>query len=842
MVPAQTPSNEPPSFGGAGTDRSIAENSEAGAAIGEPVAASDDTDTALTYSLGGVDAGSFAIDGIGQLSVGDGVQLDYESKTQYSVTVSAADSAGASAAIDVAITVTDVNDPSIVLIMADDAGYEVFGAYGTTQYSTPELDDIAAAGARFTNMFSLPSCPPTRVALMTGKSNVRNYVDWATLRKGEYTFGDLFSDAGYATAIGGKWQLHQASPEFVGTLAGAGFDTHCLWQTKLTRWDSPRYWNPAIGCDGVLIDTDAEDYGPDIFTDFHLDFIEANRDRPFFAYYPMVLPHDRYVLPPGAECADADGVQCIYEKMVARADHNVGRIYDKLESLGLLDNTILMFTADNGTPGEFATLLNGRTLLGGKGTTLDAGTRVPLIAWVPGQAGGRVLDDLVHIADIFPTLADAAGIEVPDRDQLDGVSFWEQLRGNPGTPRETLFMYYFPHPYAADFNHPFRHPSTLFIRDERYKLYWPREMYDTWLDPEEVHPLPIDHEESATARLKLWNASMGVPRIGQAITWGSVSADLNVPRPRLRPALSGASVDRSDMTLSYVGQLDMASRPAPGDFLVSVDGDEVAVSSVSMDAQAVTLVLASRVWQNQTVTVSYTPGSTPLRTPLRRRITRPSVALTDEPVLNLTPPNRPPSVAGPAEATVVENSGAVLATFSATDDDGDTIIWSLAGADAAAFGIDGGRLRFASAPDFENPVDSDRDNIYLVGVRAHDGAQTDEHNVAVTVSDADEFGMLSVWWPEPLVGTALTAMLDDPDSAQSTAWSWQRSTDRLVWTTVDGATSSTYIPVDDDVNNYLRVTATYDDRHGTGKALNIVSSAAVQPVPVASPGPPVPDG
>ena len=416
VVPAQTPSNEPPSFGGAGTDRSIAENSEAGAAIGEPVAASDDTDTALTYSLGGVDAGSFAIDGIGQLSVGDGVQLDYESKTQYSVTVSAADSAGASAAIDVAITVTDVNDPSIVLIMADDAGYEVFGAYGTTQYSTPELDDIAAAGARFTNMFSLPSCPPTRVALMTGKSNVRNYVDWATLRKGEYTFGDLFSDAGYATAIGGKWQLHQASPEFVGTLAGAGFDTHCLWQTKLTRWDSPRYWNPAIGCDGVLIDTDAEDYGPDIFTDFHLDFIEANRDRPFFAYYPMVLPHDRYVLPPGAECADADGVQCIYEKMVARADHNVGRIYDKLESLGLLDNTILMFTADNGTPGEFATLLNGRTLLGGKGTTLDAGTRVPLIAWVPGQAGGRVLDDLVHIADIFPTLADAAGIEVPDRD------------------------------------------------------------------------------------------------------------------------------------------------------------------------------------------------------------------------------------------------------------------------------------------------------------------------------------------------------------------------------------------------------------------------------------------
>ena len=928
---AQTPPNEPPSFGSTTADRSIAENSETGAAIGEPVAATDDTDTSLTYSLEGSDAVSFSIDGSGQLSVGDDVQLDYETKTQHSVTVRAADSEGASATIDVAITVTDVNDPSIILIMADDAGYEVFGAYGTTQYSTPELDAIAAAGARFTNMFALPACPPSRVALMTGKSNVRNYVDWGTLRKGEYTFADLFSDAGYATAVGGKWQLQQHSRAVRGTPGGTGFDTHCLWQTRVTYPHGSPYWNPRIACSGALIDTDADDYGPDIFTDFHLDFIEANRDRPFFAYYPMVLPHAPHVLPPGAECADADDTQCIFEKMIAHADHNVGRIHDKLKSLGLLDNTILMFTADNGTSGKFATSLDGRTLRGGKGTTLDAGTRVPLIAWVPGQPGGRALDDLIHIADIFPTLADAAGIEIPDRDELDGVSFWEQLRGNAGTPRETLFMYYFPSPYLSRFNNAFRHPPTLFVRDARYKLYRPNEMYDLSVDPHEIHPLPLDHEESASARTKLRNALSDVPWAGQAITWEYVSADQQVPRPRRRPVLSGASMDRSNMTLSYVGQLAVDSQPAPGDFLVSVDGSEVAVSSVSVGDRAVTLTLASRVWEGQTVAVSYTPGSAPLR----RHNDQPADAVVDEPVLNLTPPNRPPGVGGPAEVTVAENSDAVVATFSATDDDGDAIAWSLAGddaslfevtegalsfrappdfddpadlntdnryevtvnasdgmasarqdvavtvvdvneppdivgeaapritenrtgvvasyddrdpeeaaiawslsgADAADFRIDGGRVSFASTPDFENPVDSNRDNIYLISVRAYDGAHTDEFDVAVTVSDADEPGTLTVSSPQPQVGTALAATLDDPDNAQSTAWSWQRSTDQFAWTTVDAATSSTYIPVDDDVNNYLRMTATYDDRHGTGKALNIVSSAAVRPAPVTNKAP-----
>ena len=712
----QTPPNQAPSFGSATAARSIAENSATGAAIGDPLTATDDRDTALSYSLEGDDADSFAVDASGQLSVGEDVQLDYENRTEYSVTVRATDSAEASATVAVTVTVTDVNDPSIVLIMADDTGYEVYSAYGTTQYSTPRLDAIAAAGTRFTNMFALPACPPTRVALMTGKSNFRNYVNWGTLRNSEYTFGDLFTANGYATAIGGKWQLNLSYPLGSGTPGGAGFDTHCLWHTQLAHGSKSPYWDPVIGCDGELIETDDDDYGPDLLTDFHLQFIEDNRYRPFFAYYPMVLAHSPFVLPPDATCDDSDDRQCVFEKMVERADHNVGRIYDKLQSLGLLDNTILMFTADNGTTGFVSTELDGVTVRGGKATTLDTGTRVPLIAWVPGQSGGRVFDDLIHIADIFPTLADAAGLTIPNRGSLDGVSFWERLQGNEGDPRESLFMFYFPTPYAANFDHALRHPPTLFARDKRYKLYWPNELYDLSVDPHELHPLPEDHEESADARDKLKDVVDDVgyygeaPYLGLGIAHYLVAGNPRAPRPRRRPILSGAAVNRTQMTLSYVGRLDRASTPDPTDFSVSADSTPISVSSISVNNRSVDLTLSTRVWNGQGVTVSYTPGEAPLQRPDDKT----ADALEDQPVVNNTPPNQPPAITGPATATVPENTETTtpLATLTATDPDNDPITWTLQGTDRNHFHIHQGTLTFTTPPNHEHPTDTNRNNTY----------------------------------------------------------------------------------------------------------------------------------
>ena len=122
---------------------------------------------------------------------------------------------------------------------------------------------------------------------------------------------------------------------------------------------------------------------PNIFTDFLLEFIESNQDGPFFAYYPMVLPHSPFVPPPDAQCPATDDEQCNFEDMVSRLDHNVGRIYDKLAALELLDNTILVFTSDNGTNRSLVSYLDGVEIHGDKNLPTDGGTRVPLIAVVP---------------------------------------------------------------------------------------------------------------------------------------------------------------------------------------------------------------------------------------------------------------------------------------------------------------------------------------------------------------------------------------------------------------------------------------------------------------------------
>ena len=210
---------------------------------------------AITWTLSGIDANVFAI------TAGDiefrtppnyESPADHDEDNEYRVEVMVTDSAGTTGTKAVAIKVTDVWDPNVVLFLGDDVGYEAFGAYGSTQYRTPRLDEIAEAGVRFTNAYSKPGCTPSRVALMTGKSNVRNYADWSVLLPGGYTIADLFREAGYATAIAGKWQLDGGESMIPGVGAGdSGFDTYCLWNTLQT--DRSRYWDPSIECDGQVI-------------------------------------------------------------------------------------------------------------------------------------------------------------------------------------------------------------------------------------------------------------------------------------------------------------------------------------------------------------------------------------------------------------------------------------------------------------------------------------------------------------------------------------------------------------------------------------------------------------
>ncbi len=376
--------------------------------------------------------------------------------------------------------------PNVVLIMADDVGVEAFGCYGGESYETPHLDALAAGGIRFTNAFSQPLCTPSRVKLMTGRGNLRNYVHFSILDPAERTFAHQAREAGYATAVAGKWQLHGV-PSY-GDWAGrgarpqdAGFDRWCLWQLEVL---GPRYWKPTVDVDGKLRRKVAGAYGPDLFCEWLLEFASEHRDEAFLAYYPMALVHDPFVRTPLSREGELEKAEC-FADMVSYMDAIVGRILAGIDELGLSERTLVIFTGDNGTHKSITSRMNGREVQGGKGRSIDAGIRVPLIAAWPGRISpGTVCEDLIDFSDFLPTLVEVTGAELPAGRVLDGRSFLPQLLGQRGRPREAIAIYSNPRP-----DKPGKNPRVLFARDERYKLYDDGRLFDCERDPEEESPL-----------------------------------------------------------------------------------------------------------------------------------------------------------------------------------------------------------------------------------------------------------------------------------------------------------------------------------------------------------------
>lgn len=367
--------------------------------------------------------------------------------------------------------------PNIILILADDMGKECIGAYGGT-YNTPQIDRLAASGLKFNYGFSQPLCSPSRVQIMTGKYNYKNYEAWGYLNPSQKTFANLAKDAGYVTTIAGKWQLgyEDSLPKHFG------FDSYCLWSGQ------SRYAKPYIQKDGKTLSTTIDDYGPDIFTNYILDFIEKNKNKKFFAYFPMVLVHAPFGATPGSKNWDADKENrnkkdtANFRNMMQYTDMNVGKIISKLKELKLYDNTIIIFTGDNGTAMSILSKQkNGTVVRGAKGNTIDRGVRVPLIVnWGNNKYKVHETDDLVDFSDFLPTLADAMQTKVPKEWDTDGISFFPQLKGDKGTPREWVFSHHNPH-----LNEYFNKFSARSFRDHRYKLYDDGRFYDLKTDPDE---------------------------------------------------------------------------------------------------------------------------------------------------------------------------------------------------------------------------------------------------------------------------------------------------------------------------------------------------------------------
>lgn len=385
--------------------------------------------------------------------------------------------------------------PNIVLIMADDLGYETIGANGGTSYQTPVLDRLAATGARFTQCYVQPLCTPTRVQLMTGIYNVRNYINFGKMDPKAVTFGNLFQKAGYATCITGKWQLGK-DPELPTKF---GFDEWCLWQH--TR-RPPRYANPGLEINGQEKDYANGEYGPDLVNNYALDFITRHKDKPFFLYYPMMLTHDPYQPTPDSPNWDpkAQGEKVNrkpehFGDMVSYMDKLIGKLVAKLDALGLRDHTLVLFVGDNGTGAGTRSMMGDRLVIGGKGQTTAAGMHVPLIASWPGKiASGKVCSGLVDSTDFLPTLCEAASVIVPATLKIDGRSFLPQLRDQKGKPRDWIYSWYSPR----------GQPARECVFNQHYKLYRTGEFYDLAKDVGERQALAVDRlqgEEAAAAKL-----------------------------------------------------------------------------------------------------------------------------------------------------------------------------------------------------------------------------------------------------------------------------------------------------------------------------------------------------
>jgi len=345
--------------------------------------------------------------------------------------------------------------PNILLINADDMDAADLGCYGATHVSTPVLDKLAAEGIQFRTAYTPSMCGPSRAMLLSGKYATRtgrwhndgSFNTGAIDPKKEETFYNILHKAGYKTAVVGKWSWDLPAP--------AHFDESCIYPRTVDRlpegavyngyvggegnWRAgARFWHPMIIQNGEYLPTTEADYGPDIFSNYLVDFMERNKDsdQPLLIYYSMVLCHaedarkaQKMGFPPTPDPENpGKTLDNKYNGLKEYIDYTVGKLVRTLEETGLRENTIVIFTTDNGSYGKR-----------GKARAYEPGSWVPFIVNCPGLLEGRgLVDEMVSLADILPTFAELAGAAY--KSEIDGISFLPVLEGKPGN-RDHLISY-----------------------------------------------------------------------------------------------------------------------------------------------------------------------------------------------------------------------------------------------------------------------------------------------------------------------------------------------------------------------------------------------------------------
>lgn len=452
----------------------------------------------------------------------------------------------------VAATSHAATRPNIVLFLIDDLGWRDLSCQDSTFYQTPHIDRLASEGARFTNAYAACAvCSPTRAAILTGKYPARLLLtDWlpsgrwnpkAKLREGrfvralpveEFTLAEALREAGYRTASIGKWHLgggpfslpqhHGFDVNVAGNAHGAPgnyfFPYQGNWKIPTTGLRAK--WN-------VLPDGEAGEYLTDRLTDEAVEFIQASRDQPFFLYFPHYGVHTPLQAKPEVIARyeqvpdDRRQGKPVYAAMVESIDHSVGRIVATLEELSLLENTIVIFTSDNG---GFYKATSNSPLRANKGAYYEGGIRVPLIIKWPGVTKpGHVVDDPVTSSDLYPTCLAAAGLPLRPNQHRDGVNLQPVLSGENSLGREAIF-WHFPH-YNS---HPSSVPSSV-IRKGPWKLI-------ESFDPAGIELYNLDEDLSETTNLATRRPDLVRELHRQLAAWRQeVGAEMMRPNPDYDP-------------------------------------------------------------------------------------------------------------------------------------------------------------------------------------------------------------------------------------------------------------------------------------------------------------------
>ncbi|MBV6498381.1 MAG: Arylsulfatase [Prosthecobacter sp.] len=369
--------------------------------------------------------------------------------------------------------------PNLIWIMADDLGYGDLGCYGQKVIQTPNIDRMAKEGLRFTHFYAGATvCAPSRSVLMTGlhhgHTRIRGNAGKTNpaaqaLKEGDITVAEVLKKAGYQTALIGKWGLGNIGEAESGLPRKHGFDyfhgylsqhhAHNHFPDYLWRNETKEPLSNVIvpvGEDGAGYATEAVHYADDLFTDDALKFVSENKARPFFLYWSMVIPHannerardlgDGAHVPDYGPYADKDWPKQDKGQaaMITRLDGYVGRMMEHLKALGIADNTLVIFTSDNGPHNESRHDLerfdpNG-PYTGIKRSLTDGGIRVPFIVWWPGRVKPGETGHVGYFPDFMPTAAELAGTPAPE--QTDGISLVPLLSGKADAQRRHEFLYW----------------------------------------------------------------------------------------------------------------------------------------------------------------------------------------------------------------------------------------------------------------------------------------------------------------------------------------------------------------------------------------------------------------